>query len=279
MGLESVVEGDATVPRDDIARARLGAAKLQIMLKHEEELDIQRNSVYGAALMMPQFARSTDWMGNLTVLAIRSYCFLIMNLLIQWFLVYSLIKEQMVMDLFSSQMNLCDFGSRKEGCPEADGCVGPGGTRITPARMYSYVQWYIQNFVKSSLISLFPEKHDDIDQMIDPGEYGLESWHVRYLCTFIFVMTGLGDLYECFNLLEFLYKLPNKAESWVDFEGDRGILKVAGMPAVWKLINVFVVVLPKFTLWVFTLRTGMMFLMETAGIDNTIVNSQHSASS
>eukprot|EP00747_Dinoflagellata_sp_TGD_P122926 gnl/TRDRNA2_/TRDRNA2_173708_c2_seq16.p1 gnl/TRDRNA2_/TRDRNA2_173708_c2~~gnl/TRDRNA2_/TRDRNA2_173708_c2_seq16.p1 ORF type:complete len:423 (-),score=53.09 gnl/TRDRNA2_/TRDRNA2_173708_c2_seq16:145-1299(-) len=243
------------------------------MLKKEEVLDIQRNSVYGAALFMPQFARSTGWMGNFTVLAIRSYAFLVLNVMVQWFLVYSLMKEQMVMDRFASQMNLCDFGSQKKGCPDADGCVGPGGTRFTPARMYSYVQWYLQNFVKSSLMSLFPERHDDIDRMIDPGEYGLESWHVRYLSTFIFVMTGLGDLYEVVKFFDLIIKVPNKAESWVDFEEDRCILKVAGMPPIWKGISLVTVVLPKVVLWIFTLRSGMMFLMETAGIDNTIVNS------
>ena len=104
---------------------------------------------------------------------------------------YNLMKEQLVMDRFAGQMNLCDFGSKKDGCPESDGCVGPGGTRITPARLYSYAQWYLQNFVKSSLQSVFPDRKDDINTMIDPGEffcftrrhqvYGLESWHTRYL--------------------------------------------------------------------------------------------------
>eukprot|EP00747_Dinoflagellata_sp_TGD_P095527 gnl/TRDRNA2_/TRDRNA2_166500_c0_seq1.p1 gnl/TRDRNA2_/TRDRNA2_166500_c0~~gnl/TRDRNA2_/TRDRNA2_166500_c0_seq1.p1 ORF type:complete len:452 (+),score=50.87 gnl/TRDRNA2_/TRDRNA2_166500_c0_seq1:309-1664(+) len=261
------------VPRSPQERARLGAAKLNLMLQKEEVLDIQRNSVYGASLMMPQFARSTGWMGNFTVLAIRNYCFLVLNVLIQWFIVYSLMKEQMVMDRFAGQMNLCDFGSKKSGCPDADGCVGPGGTRITAPRLYSYVQWYLQNFVKSSFIALFPDREDDINSMIDAGEYGLESWHVRYLSTFIFVMTALGDLYQVFGMFELVCKIPTAAESWVDYDGDVCVLRIAGMPLSWKIISTSVVVLPKMLLWVFTLRSGIMFLMETAGIDNTIVNS------
>lgn len=44
------------------------------------------------------------------------------------------------------------------------------------------------------------------------------------------------------------------------------------MPLVWKVINFILVLVPRFMLWQFTCRTGMLFLIETAGIENTIVN-------
>merc|ERR1712072_625997 len=31
--------------------------------------------------------------------------------------------------------------------------------------------------------------------MVDPGEYGVESMQVRFVCTYIFVLTGLFDFY------------------------------------------------------------------------------------
>merc|ERR1719329_1878448 len=45
------------------------------------------------------------------------------------------------------------------------------------------------------------------------------------------------------------------------------------MPWHWKVINFVFVVFPKAMLWQFIVRTGMIFLIETASIQNTIVNS------
>eukprot|EP00747_Dinoflagellata_sp_TGD_P208938 gnl/TRDRNA2_/TRDRNA2_82381_c0_seq1.p1 gnl/TRDRNA2_/TRDRNA2_82381_c0~~gnl/TRDRNA2_/TRDRNA2_82381_c0_seq1.p1 ORF type:complete len:316 (-),score=32.56 gnl/TRDRNA2_/TRDRNA2_82381_c0_seq1:237-1184(-) len=179
------------------------------------------------------------------------------------------------MDKFAGQMYLCDFGAKKDGCPEADGCLGPGGTPITPPRLYSYQQWNVQNFVKNSLLSLFPDRADDINERVDPGEYGIESTHVRFVCTFVFVLTGLHDFYEVTHMLKLLHKVPSKGleeVSWIDRDGDEPVIKVAGMPVLWKIINLFAVALPKFAIWAFIMRSGVMFLMETASIDDTIVN-------
>lgn len=252
-------------------RAQVAAAKLHVRLSQAEDLDIQRDSVYGSAMVMPQFARSSGWIGDLSTLAVRSYFFLFMNVLLQWLLVYNLNKEQHVMDAFGGQMNLCDFGAG-QSCPDGDGCTGPLGTQITPSRLYSYSQWSTRIFVKDSLASLFPGREQDISDMVDPGEYGVESHSVRVLCTFIFVMTGLTDFYEVMSMAELLLAVPTRAASWMDYDGDTIIMKIAGMPAGWKVVTMIVVILPKFCLWVFTLRTGITFLMDTADIVDTIVN-------
>merc|ERR1719272_2240747 len=44
------------------------------------------------------------------------------------------------------------------------------------------------------------------------------------------------------------------------------------MPRIWKFINFMFVLVPRFMLWQFTCRTGILFLFETASIENTIVN-------
>jgi hypothetical protein len=58
----------------------------------------------------------------------------------------------------------------------------------------------------------------------------------------------------------------------MDYEGDEVFFKTAGMPRHWKVITMVVVVVPKLILWVFTLRTGCTFIMDTSDIDDTVVN-------
>lgn len=252
-------------------RALIAAAKLSLQEETQDTLNLQRDSVYTAAVLMPQFARSAGWPGQLNALAARSYFFLALNISLQWFFLYLLRKEDLIMDVFSGQMYLCDFGASSE-CPDGPGCIGPGGTRISPSRLYSWTQWSTRVFVKESLLVLFPDKAEYINDAIDPGEYGVESTHCRLLCTFIFVMTTLVDLYEVMSLLHLLYGVPSSDDSWMDYDEDRVILRMAGMPRHWKCINVIVVALPKFLLWLLTLRSGVGFIMDTSGIDDTIVN-------
>jgi hypothetical protein len=49
-------------------------------------------------------------------------------------------------------------------------------------------------------------------------------------------------------------------------------MKMAGMPMHWKVVSLVFVTLPKMLLWIFTLRCGVLFIMETADIDNVVVN-------
>merc|ERR1719375_2832835 len=99
-------------------------------------------------------------------------------------------KEQNVMERFSGQMNLCDFGAHIEQCHEehaASGCIGPAGTRYTASRLYSWPQWSARKFVQESLKSLFPDKVHDIEEKVDIGEYGLEDYWCRTASVFVFM--------------------------------------------------------------------------------------------
>lgn len=176
------------------------------------------------------------------------------------------------MDKFSGQMYLCDFGAVKDGCPEGPGCVGPGGTRITPSRLYSYRQWSIQRYVKQSLLSILPEHEKEIEDSIDTGEYGVESYSARFVCTFLFVLGSTHDLYQVVNMMRILRHVPSVNEPWIRVSGDEITISVRGMSMPWKILNFILVVLPKLALWLFTSTAGMMFLMETAAIQDVIVN-------
>jgi hypothetical protein len=254
-------------------KARLAIARLLLSVKEVHELTLQTNSVYGTALVMPQIARSSGWPARLVVVCLRAYFLHAMNCFMQWFLVYSIMKEEQVMDFFAGQMWMCDFGARKEGCPEADGCLGPDGTRITPSRLYSFEQWAIQNFVQASLVAIFPEHSEDIGAKVDPGEYGVESQHCRWLSSMLFVVAVMQDFRDSVQMLRVLWCVPSADESWVSETGEGEVqLQIAGMPRIWKLINLFLICIPKLMLWQFTCRTGMVFLLETAGIDNVIIN-------
>lgn len=50
-------------------------------------------------------------------------------------------------------------------------------------------------------------------------------------------------------------------------------VRVGGMPRKWKVINFFCVVLPKLFIWLVLILAGTQFLMETAAIQDLIINS------
>ena len=45
------------------------------------------------------------------------------------------------------------------------------------------------------------------------------------------------------------------------------------MPLVWKIINIFIVVIPKLVLWFCVVSVGTLLLLETSGIMDVIINS------
>jgi hypothetical protein len=255
--------------------ARVSLGKLYLSVKKEDVMNVEVTSIYGQAFVMPQIARSAGWPARLVVLCVRSQVFLMANCFLQWMLVYSLMKEEQVMDKFAGQMWMCNFAAIKEGCPEADGCIGPGGTRITPSRLYSFAQWNMRKFVKTALKDVFPDRSDLIEEKVDAGEYGLESQHCRLLCTFLFIVAVTQELRSSIELIRLLWSVPSEEQSWVVEDPDtcEVKLKISGIPRAWKFANVILVVVPKFMLWQFICRTGMIFLLETASIQNTIVNS------
>lgn len=266
-------------------KTKLAAATLTIGFKtRTRSCKVEKNSVYGAAIVMPQLARSARWNKLFTALCIRSYLFLSVSFFVQANILRMLAKEEAVMDVYAGQMYLCDFGAFVEDCPDSPGCTGPGGTEVTPSRLYTYSQWSLRNFVKDSLKTVFPDRQADIAEKVDPGEYGIESYWCRWMCCAIFIVSVMDDLLACRDMLLLLYSVPTAAEPWMEMAGegdmedvpfglDRVTLKIAGMPFSWKVVNTIIVLFPKMLLWKLTVETGTTFLMETAGIDDIIVNS------
>jgi len=195
------------------------------------------------------------------------------------------------MDKFAGQMNLCNFGALIESCPHGPNCIGPGGTNYKDAgRVYDYNSWVTRNFVRDSLKQLFPDKADIIHASIDPGEYGLENYWVRFVCVFVFMMSVMSDLRSTMDMAYIFYSVPTEEGMWVEYcvptwaskekvkefqeksELDFVRFKIAGMPRPWKIFNVVAVIIPKLWIWKTTAQNGVMFLMETAGIEDVIVN-------
>eukprot|EP00931_Biecheleriopsis_adriatica_P061476 TRINITY_DN36966_c0_g1_i2.p1 TRINITY_DN36966_c0_g1~~TRINITY_DN36966_c0_g1_i2.p1 ORF type:complete len:494 (-),score=68.85 TRINITY_DN36966_c0_g1_i2:26-1480(-) len=265
---------------------------------------IAPNSVYGAALALPQLARSAGWTISYTGLAARGIIFMIVNNLLQGFLLYMICKEERIINKFGTQMFLCDFGAQLTECPDGNNCVGPGGTTFTPARLFDFELWSTRTYVRDALKTLFPERIDEIQQKVDPGEYGVESYHLRGVCCFLFVLGLWEDLAGSWDMLDLIMTVPTRSETWVEpvdgaavdsihsqgKEGDKTYLlaadfekhasfeidfcefKVAGMPIHWKVFNILCVVLPKFYLWLLTVDVGIVFLMETSVIEEMIIN-------
>jgi len=265
---------------------KLAAAKMigGFVIRDKGSVELERGSVYGAVILMPQVARTAGWPRFFVNLTVRSYIFVLVNYVVQGLLLYMIAKEETVMDLFAGQMYLCDFGAHVKDCPGHDWCIGPHGTQITPPRLYSWNTWSTRVFVKQSLEAHFPERIDDINKLVDPGEYGLESYSCRWLCCFIFMMSVMSELFLNFRMLRLLLYVPTKNEPWLELRKedpdadttnwlDAAEVKVAGMSLGWKIINVLVVFIPKMLLWKITAEAGVTFLMETASIEDIIVNS------
>eukprot|EP00913_Durusdinium_trenchii_P012393 g11634.t1 len=218
---------------------------------------------------------SAGYPKNFVILALRSYIFLAVNYICQVLVLYMIAKEELIWDAFAGQMFLCDFGRNAGDCPNGSDCVG--GTMYTPSRVYSWGVWSTRVFVRDALLAIFPQKSEEIHQFADPGEtLGGEALEERSI-----------------NIIRMFWDSPNQAECWLDYEvpewaekeSCRAIhgwsevdlckLKIAGMPLHWKIINLFVIIIPKLLLWWLTAQSGTTFLMEreTSAIDNMVVNS------
>jgi len=254
-------------------------------------LYVERGSVYGAAIAVPQIARSAGWPGSMLALIFRTYMFLGLNIAIQLYILTVIGQENHVMANFAGQMHLCDFGAKMEDCPDGPNCQGPRGTIYKPARLYDFGPWSTRAFVHDSLKSLFPERAEEIDRVADPGEYGMENWYCRVCCLFIFTMSVFNDLRATLNLIMLLRTLPDNDEKWISYELpvwhedkehakavhgwtelDLCQFKVGSMTPMWKLINAIFVAAPKCLIWICLVSSGFHFLMETATITNLIIN-------
>lgn len=276
-------------------RARVAAAKLMNILWAKEPSQVHLDqSLYGAAFVLPQIARSAGWPKELKVLCLKTFLVLLCNYVVQFAILYFIAKEDMVWDLFSGQMYLCDFGKDATSCPDGPNCLGPGGTVFTNSRYYSWNQWSARTFARDSMKALFPEELPEIGRYADPGEYGLESNTCRMVCCMLFVVTVLGDLLGSFNLAWLMNRIESSDDLWIDWtppkpsawaskehakmvmnheEMDFVQLRIAGMPFHWKVLNWLLILLPKLALWKVTTEAGIVFLMETQGIEDLVVNS------
>lgn len=197
-------------------------------------------------------------------------------------------KEERLLDKFGSQPRLCDFGASLGSCPGGADCIGPGGGVFTAGNRYACL-WTTRRFVAGSFLALFPEKADTIREAVQPGEYGLESYYLRIVTVYVFVLGLWSDLAGSMELGALLWHVPTDGEPWMHYEVpdlnlkskrkhgwselDHLRFQVAGMPLFWKLASVFWLLLPKVYIWLLTVDIGVVFLMETAKIEDMIVNS------
>lgn len=279
---------------DEDKNAYVAAGKaLSFLLKMEStgSCGLERSSVYGAAVALPQIARSTGYSRTMTSFAVRAYLFLAINIVMQLFLLSMIGEEAHVMTAFAGQMHLCDFGNAIERCPDAPNCRGPGGTIFSFPRLYDFHSWATRTFVRDSLKAVFPDRQEEIHSIADPGEYGMENYYCRLLCCFIFMMAVMEDFRSTINMVFLLANIPTAPEKWIRYEkpgwGDKDHAKsvhawreldlvkfgVAGMPFWWKIVNLLFVCIPKLSIWLVLAISGNYFLMETAGIVDVVMNS------
>jgi len=119
----------------------------------------------------------------------------------------------------------------------------------------------------------------------------LESYKLRVICCVLFVIGCWGDFMSSMSMLTLLRGVPNQGEAWISYEVPKWDpckehakqmmgwtelslvkFKVAGMPIKWKIVNFTFVWFPKFYIWLVTLDAGIVFLLETAVIEDMIIN-------
>ncbi|OLP86737.1 E3 ubiquitin-protein ligase arkadia [Symbiodinium microadriaticum] len=295
---EDDTEGVRRPKSDD---AKIGASKaLRILDKMQDrcwcvtgadhgELCIQNDSVYGAAVVLPQVARSCEWPGTLIAAVSRTFFYTFLNFALQAFLLSMIAEEQHFWYPFAGQMHLCNYGASMQDCPGAPNCVGPGGTALSYPRLYDYDIWSTRTFLKQSMQAVLHLAPESIDH-VDAGEYGMENFNCRCLCIFLFMLAVVDDLEDNINLTRTLAMVPTSNASWIVFDvpdwGSKEDVKamhdseekdfihyeVSGMPLHWKLFNACFILLPKILLWLALVRSGVHYLMETAGIVDVVVN-------
>lgn len=199
----------------DAQNSEVAAARIKAHLQKTDCTLLELQSVYGSAIALPQLARCAGYNVYFTQHAVRSYLFMILNCYLQFMLVYSLAKEELVMGKFSGKMNLCDFGIRSEA---ESPVTGPGGTPITAPRLYDFDVWITRTYVKDALLALFPEKLEEIHRHVDPGEYGSEWGEIRIVCAFLFIMAVTKDFYEICEMFRFFWITPSRNESWLHYK-------------------------------------------------------------
>merc|ERR1719424_264752 len=119
------------------------------------------------------------------------------------------------MDKFGGQMRLCDFGAHLRECPNGSNCIGPLGTIFTPHRLHAWSLWSTRRFVQASFLSMFPDRAAEITVAIDPGEYGVESYTLRIVSVYLFVLGLWSDLSSSTEMLMLIIKVPAEKESWM----------------------------------------------------------------
>jgi len=285
--------GSADLSEEDVS-ACLGMAKAIEILGVRETFGacaVEQTSVYGAALAIPQIARSSHWPKTMCCLTLRCFLFVVINFVVQTMFVYYIYDSQTNMNPFGNQMHLCDFAAHVSACPGKPDCHGPGGKDITsPGDLYPYDIWNTRKFMRDSMITLFPDLEDDINEKIDPGEYGVEGYYCRLLCIFVFMVAIADEFQNIRDLIKLLYYLPTENAPWVQYdppswaskqyikdvhavgELEFVIFKVNGMPLRWKIWNVCFLLLPKIFIWRMLSMAGVHFIMETAAMVDQIVN-------
>jgi hypothetical protein len=140
----------------------------------------------------------------------------------------------------------------------------------------------VRSFFRDSLKAIAPGKGDAIAEQLVPnvGEYGLESWSCRAVCCFIFTMSVVSEVYDCMAVLNILRFLPTDDSLWIRYvpysetsdNKAEGFLpasllgyQMGGIPLGWKLVNFFIVFVPKCFLALSVMWEGFRFMMETAG--------------
>jgi len=275
------------------AQARLGMMRAIDVLGGAEAAGscaVEKSSVYGAGIAIPQIARSAGWPKSMCALTFRNYVFLGLNYFSQTLFIFYIYDSQSNMNPWGGQMHLCDFGSHLADCPEGADCRGPLGTTIAdPGALYPYDVWNARRFTRDTLLQMFPEKEDFITNSVIVGEYGLESYTCRLLCVFIFVLQITDEFQNIGMLFKLLLELPSDDSSWIKYDpptdrqrgdddpqGNRELelvqFFVNGMPLRWKIFNFLFLLMPRIIIWRSLTMAGVHFLMETPAIVDLIVN-------
>jgi len=119
-----------------------------------------------------------------------------------------------------------------------------------------------------------------INEKVDPGEYGIENYWCRLSAVALFIMSMVPEIEHVFRYLRFFWEIPTASQSWIQYSGekdgkepwDRVKFQVAGIPLVWKLFYLVILIIPRIMICHFVLQEGVQLLMETSGITDSVLS-------
>lgn len=278
--------------------------------RHEHKVyALAEDSIYSAALVLPQVARSSRWCLNFTSSAAGVALVAVLTLLLQVFMVNCLHRATIALAHTEGKPNMCTYGTEYLR-PEPP--RGPLGVQFAPN--INNLETSYHGAVRTNILWLALNRlgQQELADLIGPVDYGIESPTCRLVCMGIFCVAVISSFRDSISAMKFLYHSPTTRswgtaaklasgppqDEWVGWaiskqgpkavetliskcspaHGDAKLLdavefKMSGMPWCWKFLWSWPMITGQFLIIFVIGYMGSRLLLSTGGILDLVLNS------